>query len=63
MLWKSCREVLGVEEMSEIDVRNVTALCDGIPSLAAATVRLQAQERAWSQVRPVETGVDQNSGA
>ena len=62
MLWKSGRRVLGVEEMSEIDVRNVTALCDSIPSLAAATVRLQAQERArrqaqeraWSQGRPVE---------
>ena len=54
MLQELLRQALGLEELSEIDVRNVTALCDSIPSLAAATVRLQAQERAWSQGRPVE---------
>ena len=54
MLQELLRQALELEELSEIDVRNVTAFCHGIPSLVAATVRLQAQERAWSQGRPVE---------
>ena len=51
MLWQNCRELLGVEEMSQIEVRNVTALCDGIPSLVAAIASLQAQQNALDRGR------------